>query len=347
MGILAGPLAAMLPSRDQTAFLRCCLAEGDTLERAWHGWQERVPDTPAWLQGEGGPLRGHLPRLHENLTAHGVAVSLDLHPYLKMATVRERRRWGSWARCAGDALGGLASAGVDATILAGAAVPALVGDAPHLRHCHDLDLWILDEELDRAVTALAAEGHVVAAVRAGTTRMDHPVGLPVLLHTVLVPTQGWTLPADDLRGRRPEVFLGRHAGRTLSAPDLLVHVGAIAASRARRPHANWVVDAHRIGRGLADADWQTVAEVIDRARLTLPLAVLLGYLRDELSLAVPPWLGEELDARARRASADEQRRALEGARHGVPGGLRAMVCRSGPRAAVTVARRLRPARAGG
>jgi hypothetical protein len=331
-------LSAMLPSPTQTSFLRCCLDGGESLGEAWRGWQVCVPDTPRWLQSEGRPLRGHLPRLHANLVDNDVPIPAGLEPYLKMATVRERRRWTSWAESAGAALAALSAAEVEVTLLAGAAVPAITGEPPHLRHCHDLDLWVLPRAVDAAVQALVEAGHTVAAVDADTARLVGPAGLPLLLHTQLLPGDDVRLPETELWARRAERQLLGQPIHVLAASDLFVHVSALASTWARRPHANWAVDAHRVGVEIDDRGWRAVHELIEVAGLALPLSVLVGYVRRELAAAVPGWLTDALDASAQTASAVAQRRALAGARDGVPGGFRSMVRRTTPRSTMEVAR---------
>lgn len=338
---LADTLSVMLPSPTQTAFLGSCLAQGDALQSSWPTWQAAVEDPLGWLTGEGRALRGHLPRLQANLTANRADIPAALQPYLKAAVVRERRRWTSWVRGAEETMTFLAAAGVDGTLLAGGAVPALVAEAPHLRHCHDLDLWIPEPEVTTAVAALKGAGYAGSPGGGpATTRVDHPAGLPVMLHTELLPDAGYRLPVADLRNRRVEIGLSGATVQSLSRPDLFVHVCALASTPARRPHANWVVDAHRLASSLSRSDWSTVEDVVDRAGLALPLVVLFGYLREEVAGPLPAGILDELDGSARRATRGQQASALAGARHGVPGGLRRMVRRSGPRSRVTLAQTL-------
>lgn len=337
---LADALSVMLPSREQTSFLRACLLEGRALSEAWREWLGEVGDPLRFLRESGRELRHHLPLLYRNLTNNGEAIPSDLQPYLRGALVREQLRFETYEQCFLESVQILTAARIDLTVLKGAAVSRTLFQPPFLRHCHDLDLWVSGEELPRALAALIAHGFKDEARRAGTTRLEHPKGLPVLLHTRLLGGPFYQMPREEMRGRRSTVHTPTGSWKVLAHPDMLAHLCGHASTASRRPHANWVVDAHRLSAQLAGGDWERFLDVACRADLALPVVVLLRYLRDELAAPVPVSVIDGLAAAADRVESVTLLAAIDGAWLGRPGGLGSMLLKSSWRSRLALARRL-------
>ena len=335
---LADTLSVMLPAREQTSFLGACLLEGPALGAAWREWLGAVGDPVRFLRASGDDSRRHLALLYRNLTDNGEAIPSDLQPYLRAALVREQLRFETYDRCFQESVQILTVARIDLTVLKGAAVSRALFQSPFLRHCHDLDLWLTDEELPRALAVLVAHGFQDEGRRAGTTRLAHPKGLPVLLHTRLLDGPFYRMPRDEMRGRRRTANTPSGAFNMLAHPDMLAHLCAHASTANRRPHANWVIDAHRLSAQLTGADWETFLDVVRRADLALPVAVLLRYLRDALAARVPLSVIDGLAAAADRADGVTLMAALDGAWLGRPGGLGSMLLESSWRSRLSLAR---------
>jgi hypothetical protein len=83
----------------------------------------------------------------------------------------------------------------------------------------------------------------------------------------------YRMPRDEMRGRRRTADTPSGAFNMLAHPDMLAHLCAHASTANRRPHANWVIDAHRLSAQLTGADWETFLDVACRADLALPVAI--------------------------------------------------------------------------
>jgi len=346
---LLDALTIMYPTPLQTAYFQACVFREDALARAWPGPFAAPGALIAFLGSEGREFRGHLPLLYRNLTSQGAAIPRALQPYLRAAVSRAERRWVQFERCFDEAMTVLMDAQVDATVVKGAALAKTVFPAPFLRHCHDVDLWVEPADAVRASKRLQAEGWIERSNRRGTVCLEHPAGLPLLFHADLLSVPGNAFASDGLRQRRQLIDSGAGPWKSLAPPDALAHVLGHAVTRGRRPHANWVVDAHQLSGRMGGADWDTFADDIDRAGVALPVLVLLTYLSDAQRTPIPPALMDRLERTARDAGGPQLLAAIDGARFGRPGGLAAMLGRAGWRSRWTMGhtllmRRLRATR---
>jgi hypothetical protein len=335
---LMDALAILHPTPQQTACLQACLLQGASLARVWPGPFAQPGALLDFLRANGREMRGHLPLLYRNLTSQGIELPRALEPYLRAAVVRAALRHQQSQACFQDALAALAEARVDATVVKGAALARTVYPEPFLRHCHDLDLWVEAAHVERAIAGLQAHGCVPRWHSRGTTCLVHPAGLPVLLHEHLLPAPANTLSDEALRERRQRVDEAAGSWLTLGAPDALSHVLGHATTRGRRPHANWVVDAHLLSARMAAVDWTILTDDLERAGVALPALSLLAWLTDMLGTRVPDAVRDRLERAARGASGPQLRAAIDGARLGRPGGLRALVRRAGWHSRWTIAR---------
>ena len=95
-----------------------------------------------------------------------------------------------------------------------------------------------------------------------------------------------------------------------------MHVCGHASYSASRAWLRWVCDAWFIIDRESDLDWHEVLDITRRARLTLPLYVMLRYLRDTLGARVPGVFLGRLSEAFDRAPAVERDVALFAARNG-------------------------------
>ncbi|MEM7164169.1 MAG: nucleotidyltransferase family protein [Planctomycetota bacterium] len=335
---LSDSLRTLLPGRKETLFLQSCVLEGPELAAAWQSWLVAVGDPLRYLAQEGHELRSHLALLYRHLSEHSIGIPRALQPYLRSAVVRGKLRYAQYEACLRDFLEAFRVAGIDATLVKGPAVSATEFSAePFLRHCHDLDVLIDPDEVETASRELQARGYQRRWSRFGSTRLDHPMGLPVLLHTRLFQDPTYSLAPEPLWFRRREVTISTGSVRVLAPADMLVHVCGHASTIQRRPHMNWVIDASRIAARMTARDWQQFLEVATAARLSLPLAVLLGELATRYAVAVPHNVEEPLLAAATDVDREQRFAAMEGARLGCPGGLRNLLGCSGWRSKLSVA----------
>jgi hypothetical protein len=225
-------------------------------------------------------------------------------------------------------------------VLKGAALARTTYPEPYLRHCHDLDLWVEAADAARGTASLQAHGWTERWSRRGTVCVEHAVGVPVLLHVHLLSIPEHALSTHALRDRRQRLNGTTGTWTALATPDALAHVLGHAATRGRRPHANWVVDAHWLSARMAAADWAILADDIDRAGVALPVLSLLAYLTDTLGTPVPHAVMDRIGRAARGAGGAQLLAAIDGARFGRPGGLGAMLGRAGWRSRWTIGRSL-------
>lgn len=330
--VLYDTLGVLLPTAEQTPFLQSCLLRGAPLRQAWQEWC--AADPFAFLAGPGRELRGNLTLLYRNVAQEALEIPPTVQPYLKTAVLRGKLRYQKYEACLRDAIAALAD--VPVTWLKGVAIATSMFEEPYRRHCHDADLFVPAERVDAAVAALRAHGFELPPQRqemnrAGTIRVDHPVGLPIMLHTRLLHDPVYALSVAPFLERRVPVQASFGDGHVLHPADQLVHTLGHAATAVRRPHYNWVIDATLLGRQLVDDDWQRVLESIASAGLDLPCAVMLDYLDGNGFMRVPADVQATVLARAYDTDRAHRANAVDNARLGDPGGVRRSLAHSDAR----------------
>ena len=125
----------------------------------------------------------------------------------------------------------------------------------------------------------------------------HPSRLPVSLHTTLLPAPLAHGVADRERSRAVSVTVAGRAARALAPADALLHVCALGFCARARRSIQWAVDAHRLVGMHPDLDWAMLLETAHTAGVTVPLAVTLRFLHDELAAAVPRPVLDGLETR--------------------------------------------------
>ncbi len=279
---------AMLPGEVEQALLQSCLLEGDAAAKAWQSWLLLSGDPLASLRRDRVGIKRHLPRLYANLSGLGCGISRDLEPYLRAAVAREQMRNRRFRDALTRALAALTTAGLDVTLLKGAAMGEAVLDAPWLRHSHDVDLHVEGAHLERAVLALESAGFQHHAATATTThrRLDHANGLPICLHAHLLEAGPLSLPEGSMLAGRVGVKVANEPVRMLRAEHMLAHVCCHAAVRGSRQSLGWVVDAVTLLRTVG-FDAQCLRELLCTPAACL-LAPALRVVEDVAPGSVPP-----------------------------------------------------------
>ena len=278
-------LNGILPSPNTTAFLLACLAPPPLALQAWQRW--RAPRSP--LQGlvdAETDLRALSPALASALFAAGAQLDRQDATWLRAALLHEQLRSRRYRQILAEVLAILNQAGVPFLLSRGAAVAETVLPQPWLRHCHDIDLLVPQENLRDAAAVLMHEGLREQPVRGPGRSFLHPRGLPIRLHARLLPPPFEGPPLGPIRERAPRLpVLGTTVCRP-AADDLLVHIAAHAVFSPSRRSAQWVADAHAVV-GRDRPDWVRLRQTAAASGLSAPLAVGLGYLSAAIGTPVP------------------------------------------------------------
>ncbi len=317
---LASALGIVLPRADQTWLLRACLLSAEPGRDAWRQWQRYHADVKAAVADDAGGAKQILPLLFTALRRNAAEVDPALRPYLTTSYAREAMRNDAYRAICRAALEALGASGVSVLVIKGAALAEIVYDHPAQRHCHDIDLLVAPDDLERAVRALGTAGFTPASASPdygpSDIRLDHPSGLPLELHAKLFALPFYSLPATEAWERSRATTIAGVAARVLSPEHALVHVCGHASYSASRASLRWVCDAWFIIDRESDLDWHEVLDIAWRARLTLPLYVMLRYLSDTFGARVPGVFLDRLAEAFDRAPAVERDVALFAARNG-------------------------------
>jgi Uncharacterised nucleotidyltransferase len=312
--LLADTLSVILPTARQTRILRACLYSGEAGRRAWRAWRADLGDSVRGEDADERVLRRLRPMLYGALRRNGPTVAKALEASLRMAYVREELRMEAYRRICAQILSTLAETGIPTILLRGAALGGTAYGDWALRHTHDVDLLVWEDDLARSARALVSVGFEPRAelsnARTGDVTLRHRSGLPVALHSRLFRPAYANGNLSAMWARSRSQPLDGVAARVLSPADSLLHVCGHAAFRPSRRLLLWVCDAWQIIRAHPELDWAILLEGAAERRLSLPLYVTLRYLATELDAPIP---GTVLDRLAAAADADALGR--EGALH--------------------------------
>jgi hypothetical protein len=216
--------------------------------------------------------------------------------------------------------------GVAAVVLGGPALAETAYPEAALRHCHDVDVLVRSDELSRAADLLGPHGFTRPASRrhgASGVALRHASGLTVALHDAPFRVPYYRLPFDDVWGRGRVGMVAGVPARVPSPADQLVHVCGHASCAPSRVSLQWACDAWGVIER-ADVDWDLVLDVAARARLAVPLSVMLDYIAGALDAPIPATV---LRALARVAS-DRDAEEIDAALLGVVLGPRSQLRRA-------------------
>jgi hypothetical protein len=321
--LIAHALSALLPTRDETALLVACLDTGDRARNAWDEWRGGRGTSAEELRRDLARTRTLMPLLARSAARSRLDVTPDVLAYLRATTLREGLRAVRFRGIATEALSAFDRAGADVWVVRGAALAWTVYEEWAHRHCHDLDILVVPRHLARAIDALTLVDCVPIGSKPDATAgavLKHSSGLQVALHTRPFAAGYYDVPVGQFAGGRSIPLEGLSA-RTPTREATLVHVLGHASYSSSRQNLRWVADAWHILAARPDLEWDQVVDRLEACRLTVPVSVLLRYLRD-VGMPVPPGVVARAHALAADAPAAALDVAIEGACAGPGGGFR-------------------------
>ncbi len=297
--IPAEMLGLSLPTDLQTLLLRVCLVDAAEVRPEWERWAAATPRAKYVLGGRAGVKRV-LALLYWGAQRQGIVLEKELGTYLRAACLREQVRFETVRAVCGEALGCLAARGVVALVLKGVMAAETLYPEAWLRHCHDLDLLVPEEQLDAAAGALREAGfepRESARPPHGSVALVHGSGFPVSLHTQLFRAAAFNAGLADIWRRSVAASLAGAPVRLLPPADTLVHLLVHAATTGSRISPCWAADAWFLIARRPDLDWERVVALATGHR-ALPLALTWEYLARRLAVPAPAPVLENLRAQA-------------------------------------------------
>jgi hypothetical protein len=321
---LSDPLSFLLPTQEETALLQVCLGGRETAQAVWQRWYD--PASKSGMSLLKSPAVKKLrPLLFKAVQSHDLHTDKQGLTLLRTAYLKEELRSAAVRGICRDVLWLLKKEGMAPVVLKGMALAETVYSNPVLRHCHDIDLLLPQEEISRASGLLRHLGfHLPGAApetKSRSIKMVHESELPIELHSALFEVPYYESPLPQILSRARTSMVAEVPSRILAAPDALLHVCGHASYSAKRPSLRWVTDAWFITTRHPDLDWDLLLERIRGSRLALPLSVMLRYLATDLHAPIPADFVERLCAAASRAKSMERQLALRGARAAGQGSL--------------------------
>jgi hypothetical protein len=296
----------LLPTVEQTLFLRACLLDGDLARGAWSRWLQELERTGSSRRRALAAVGALLPLLSWNLERNGIDVESGVGTVVRSAQLTEELRWRSYSAICRTAFELLHGAGFSFIALKGTALGQLTYPLPTLRHTGDVDVLMATDDLQRAADLLTRNGwrESLKVAYFGAHHhirpLVHPSRLPLELHRrLLLPF--YTLPADDLWSRSRPARLFDVDVRVLAPSDNLLH--ACAHAMTSEPNLRWVADAWFLLDRHRDLSWDRFASAAVSARLELPLFLALSYLKTEIGVDVPGVVLADLERGAMRTGA--------------------------------------------
>jgi hypothetical protein len=298
---LADTLTMLLPEGRDRLLLRVCLADRATALAAWDAWTAATPDIAAFLREQ--PMAGRLlSGLHAALIEHDAVMDASTRALLNAASLAETRRMARIREIVEGLHAQLRRASVMPVLFNGVALAATAYPQPELRHCHDIDLLIPPEDLERAQAAAIAAGFTgTGRTNAGPSMtLLHRDGLPLHLHTGLPSPCALTIPLDRIRSRTVSCAFGGEAIATLHPLDSLVQLCGYAMSADDTDYRILLADAAAILRG--HPDWDLMPQIARDRGDSLALFVVLDYLKREIDIPIDETVLSALARDARTAT---------------------------------------------
>jgi len=277
-----------LPTPTQTLLLQAALLSGESTRAAWDEWNRRVGDLPRALQG---PTRlwtkRLLPLLYSSAQRNGLTADAELITLLKLACAGEATRDEFCRRIGREVLQHLTREKLQPIVIRGFALAETVYPAPHLRHCHDIDIILASGRTERASTILARLGFSAHGdMEDDQLRFVHRSGLELILHRRLFPVDSDTPTLEEMFTRCQDREIAGVLSKSLAPPDSLLHVCAHAWSGERCHSPLWICDVWFLVQWLRASDWTILRDNAHRAGFQKLLNRTLDYL--VLELAIDP-----------------------------------------------------------
>ena len=329
---LSRALSLVLPTQEQTLLLRTCLLPRDLARQAWGEWRSRYDGTEMGFVGNSPSVRKLRPLLFNAFQQHDLQSDKKTQTYLRLAYLKEELRNKIFRQICRAVLQLLQREGFSAIVLKGTALAETVYGNPVLRHCHDIDILLPEDELNRAANLLPSVGFQrvdpTVQPRNPQVRMEHESELPLELHSGLFEVPYYNTISSEIQARSQSRLIAGIPVKILTPSDSLLHVCGHASHSASRQSLRWVADAWFIIDRHPDLDWELLLDCIRRSHLALPLSVMLGYLARNLDASIPSNFLSRLSATASQSRPIERQLALRGTRSDGGGNLRELFKRT-------------------
>src|SRR5262245_5915381 len=225
---LAEALSVIIPTREETLLLRACLYPADSARRAWEEWRNFKNDLRDGFLGDNESVRKLRPLVFNAQNFHGLEVDKESQTYLRSAYLQEDLRGKIVRRICRDILLLLRKESIPMIVLKGVALAETVYSNPVLRHCHDIDLLIKDQDMNRAKKLLPSIGFKEIdqkdELASGTCKFEHESGLPLELHTGLFQLLYYNGLRGEMWERSRNQIIAECPTRILDPTDNLLHV---------------------------------------------------------------------------------------------------------------------------
>jgi Uncharacterised nucleotidyltransferase len=326
---LSGSLSVILPSVEETLLLRSCLLSGKPARQAWEEWRICYGAETGFV-GNNPSIRKLRPLLFYAFQQHDLQADNKTRTYLRSAYLKEELRSKIFRQICRAVLQLFQREDFSAIVLKGTALAETVYGNPVLRHCHDIDILLPEQEMSRAARLMESLGFRSCSGPnpPGHWRMVHESNLPLEFHSRLFEVPYYNTPVPEIRACTVSRAIAGVTSQILTPASGLLHVCGHASYSSKRPSLRWVADAWFIVERHPDLDWDGLLESIHRSRLSLPLSLMLGYLAKDLNAPIPATFLSRLSAAASKSDAIERQLALRGTRAAGQGSLKELFRRT-------------------
>ena len=307
---LRDAMGAVMPGPVETSLLRACLLPGDAGREAWARFERESGDLRELFRADHGSRKRLGPLVARALRRNAIPADPGLLTVLRTSHLREELRSEIYCGILSEVLGRLESLEMPVLVSGGAAFGSTLYDAPVLRHSHDIDLLMREEDVARAAGALESRGFS----RTGPSQLEHRRSLPVNLHHRLLPSEDPGFSFETVWSRRQQAKVADRPAAVLSAGDSLFQVLGRAAQSPGRRSLQWACDAWLLTDRMDERDWKVFGDQVSATRLALWYWVMLDYLALRLDARVPGPIRSAAQARAAGAGPEERDLALYAAR---------------------------------
>ena len=327
---LSESLSLLLPTPEETLLLRVCLSPCESARDTWSQWQ-------SWSDISGKALlrnraaRKLRPLLFNAVQSHNLEIDKEGLTYLRTAYLKEELRDAAVRRICREVLVLLQKERFAPIVLKGLALAETVYGKPVLRHCHDIDILLPDDELSRPAGFLASLGFRTCSApdsQSRHLRMIQESGLPLEFHSRLFEVPHYQMLDSEIRARTRSQVIAAVPVHILTPADSLLHVCGHASYSSKRESLRWVTDAWFIINRQPQLDWNLLLECIRRSHLALPLSVMFGYLAEDLNAPIPSTFLSRLSVAASESDGIERQLALRGTRAAGQGSVKELFRRT-------------------
>lgn len=283
--------STILPTTNQTYFLRACLWTGESARKAWSEWHENVSDPIKTIRQDNCGIKRLLPMLHDALKRNNIVADKTLLTCLRSAYFREELRSKIYWNICKSVLSAFDAASIKSIMLKGAALIGTIYTDPSLRHCHDIDILLDEDDAFHTTNILPTLGFEpldnIVNNKWNDIKFRHKSGLPLELHRNLFQKTAQNIEFAELWERSQLQEISGQKIRILSPLDNLIQICVNAFYDKSRLSSCWACDAWLLINCYPDLAWNSLLESVKRYNIELPIAVTFEYLTKELKASIP------------------------------------------------------------